>query len=196
MKLMPNKIFVYAVIGGLFMIGCNGCASGLGYEKYVSKDPKLNISMDYISGWLYSEHRGAQDSYAQVLFYEPDRKDKSRKAGIAVTVRDMSKVEFDPLSVEAAADDLLKKRLKLKDAKILSKSKIELLRTVAVDIKLTYKTLDKLYSTDAKLIPVKERIITFNRGGKFYTVRYENTAEEFERFEKAFSHCIKTLELL
>ena len=196
MKLMPNKIFVYAVIGGLFMIGCNGCASGLGYEKYVSKDPKLNISMDYISGWLYSEHRGTQDSYAQVLFYEPDRKDKDRKAGIAVTVRDMSKVEFDPLSVEAAADDLLKKRLKLKDAKILSKSKIEFLRTVAVDIKLTYKTLDKLYSTDAKFIPVKERIVIFNRGGTFYTVRYENTAEEFERFEKAFSHCIKTLELL
>ena len=193
MKLMLKKVFVYLLIGVIYMFSYYGCSSGLKYERYSSKDSKINITLDYVSGWLYSEHRGSQGSYAQVLFYEPTRKNKDFKAGMVVTVKDSSKIEVNPLSVEAVADDLLAKRLKLKDAKVLLKSKIRFFKTDAINVELSYKTLDKLYSVNAELIPVRERIVIFKRGDKFYFLRYENTDDEFDKFSKAFNHIIKTL---
>ena len=175
------------------MFSSYGCSGNLKYERYSSKDIEINISMDYISGWLYSEHRGSNDSYAQVIFYELAKKDKTSRVGMAVTVEKSSKVRFQPLTLEAMADDLLNKRLKFKDARILSKVNTSLFDTEALDIELSYKTLDKLYSADAKLIPVKERIIIFKRNDRFYTLRYENTEEEFNKFAQAFTHCIGTL---
>jgi hypothetical protein len=191
-----KMLFTYLIIGVISMLSGQGCSSGLKYEHYSSKDPAINITMDYISGWLYSEHRGSYDSYAQVTFYEPpDRKEKVYKAGIIITVKDSAKVEVKPPTVEAYAEDLLAKRMKFKDAKVLSRSKVKLLETDGLDIELSYKTLDKLYNVDAKLIPVKERVIILKKDDKFYILRYQNTEEDFDRFSKAFSHIIKTLKL-
>lgn len=186
-------IFLFLMIGVMVMVGYYGLAGGLKYEKYSSKDPELGITMDYISGWRHSEHRGSFDSYAHVLFYEPKREGKDYKAGMAVTAQKESKVEFRPLTIETAADDLLKKRMQFKEAKLLSRSKTKLLGEAAVDIRLAYRKLDKLYSVDAKLIPVKERVVIFKRGNKFYTLRYDNTEEEFKKLDSAFTHCIKSL---
>lgn len=176
------------------MIGRYGNFGGLKYESYSSKDPELNITMDYILGWDYKEHRGSYGSYAQVIFIEP-KKEQGLKTHIVVTVKKSSKVKFKPLTIEAMWEDLLAKRLKLKDTKVLSKSNRKLLNTKAIDIELAYKTLDKLYRVDAELIPVKERIIIFEKGEKFYTLRYMNREEEFKKFERAFYHCIKTLRI-
>lgn len=193
MRSIIGIIVLFLVIGVILMFSYYSWSGGLKYEKYSSKDPELGITMDYISGWRYNEHRGSFDSYAHVLFYESERKGKDFKAGIAVTAEKSSKVKFKPLTIEAMADDLLNKTMKFEDAKVLSRSKIRLLKEDAIEIRLAYRTLDKIYSVDAKLIPVKERIVIFKSGDKFYTLRYENTEEEFSRFDKAFTHCIKTL---
>lgn len=193
MKLSLKIILVVLLIGGIFMISRYGNFGSLKYEKYSSKDPELNLTMDYISEWRYSEHRGSYGSYAQVQFYEPTKKDYG--ASFVVTVKKSSKVTFEPLTVEAMADDLVTKRMKLKDTKVLSSSKMRLLGLQAIDIELAYQTLDKLRSIDAKFIPAKERIVLFKRDDKFYTLRYINTAEEFKKFERAFYHCIKTLRI-
>lgn len=167
--------------------------AGVKYEEYASKDAELNITMDYISGWRYSEHRGSYNSYAQVQFYGLAKKDLA--PSMVVTVEHSSKVKFEPLTVEGMADDLITKRMKLKDAKVLSMSKMTLLGSQAMDIALTYKTPDKLYATDARFIPFKERVVIFQKQDKFYTLRYMNPAKEFKKFDKAFYHCIKTLKL-
>ena len=176
------------------MIMRYGSFDNVKYEEYSSKDPELNITMDYILGWRYSEHRGSYNSYAQVQFY--GLKEKDFAPSMVVTVEHSSKVKFKPLTVEGMADDLITKRMKLKDAKVLSRSKMKLLGSQAMDIALTYKMLDKLYATDPKFIPFKERVVIFRKQDKFYTLRYMNPEEEFKKFDKAFYHCIKTLKLV
>ena len=176
------------------MISRRGSSDGIKYEKYTSKDTALSITMDYVSPWRYSEHRGSYNSYAQVQFY--GEKEKDFAPSMVVTVEHSSKVKFKPLTVEGLADDLMAKRGKLKDAEVLSVSKMKLLDSEAIDIALTYKNLNKLHAVDARFIPYKERIVIFQKQDKFYTLRYMNPEDEFEKFDKAFYHCIKTLKLI
>ena len=188
-----KKTCAYIIIGAISMFNLFGCSSNVKYEKYSSKDPEINIAMDYISGWLYSEHRGSYNSYAQVLFYEKGDEKKVFKAGISVNVKDESKVETKPATVETMADDLKSKRMKFKDSMLVSKGNSNISGEKAVVMEFSYKTLDKLYDVAAKLIPVKEKVVIFKKGSKFYTIRYENTAEDFKRFEKAFSRMLNSI---
>lgn len=188
-----KKIYSYIIIGAIAMFNLFGCSSNVKYEKYSSKDPEINISMDYISGWLYSEHRGSNNSYAQVLFYEKGDEKKVFKAGISVNVRDESRIEIKPAAIEAVADDLKLKRMKFKDSALVSRGNLKVSGENAIVMDFSYKTLDKLYDVTAKLIPVKEKVVIFKRGNKFYTVRYENTAEDFKRFEKAFTRVLNSM---
>ena len=193
MKPMLNKILVYLLIGVIYMFNGYGCSAGVEYEIYSSKDSEINITINYISGWSYREDRGSNNSYAQVVFYPPQSKDKGLGAVIAVTVKDISRIGFKPQDIKGMADDLLSKRMKFKDAQVLSSSKIKIQGIEALDIQLSYKTLDKIYALDAKLIPVKERVVILKRENKFYLLRYENRKDEFDKFNKDFSHIIKTL---
>ena len=81
----------------------------------------------------------------------------------------------------------------MKDAKVLIKSKTKLLGAEAVDITLSYLGLDKPYSTDAKLIAMKERMIICQKADAFYFLRYENTEARYPEFEKAFGHIAKSV---
>jgi hypothetical protein len=189
---MKNLAQIILAIGVISMVGSLGCSKAVKYERYSSKDTEINLVMDYVSGWLFSESRGAENSYAQVIFYEPLRKDKNIKAGMVVTVRDSSKIALDPLSVDSVADELLSRREKLKDMKLLARTKNTVLGSEAVTVVLSYKTLDKLNSIDDKLTPVKEKVVIFRNNNKFYTVRYQNTEKEFGVFNQAFSHILKT----
>jgi hypothetical protein len=175
------------------MFNSYGCSPNVKYSNYSSKDAELNISMDYISGWTYIESRGSYGSYAQVQFIGPEIKGKDFRASMIVTVKKESKVDFKPLIVEAMIDDIVTRRLKFKDAQVLSKSKIKLSGIDAVDIALTYKELDRLRSIDAKFVPRKERLVIFKKGDKFYILRYVHSEEDFAKFDKAFYHCVKTL---
>ena len=189
-----KSAFVLFLLSGIIcLINLYGCSDKLKYEKYSSKSINLNLSLDYIAGWLYSEQIGANDNFPQVVFYKPSKKDAISLAGIIVTVDKSTKIQLPAQTIEAVAVDLLSKRQRFKDAKILLKLKRKFLGLPAWDIKLSYKTLDKTYSAEAKLIAVIERIIIFKREDKFYTLRYENRAEEFDQFSGAFSRIINSL---
>ena len=86
---------------------------------------------------------------------------------MVITVKDSSKVGVTPLNVEAVVNDLLAKRMQFKDAKILSRSKMKLLDSEAEVIELTCLTLENLLSIKSKLIPVKEKIIVFQKDKNF-----------------------------
>lgn len=189
------RIFVVTVIvtGGIFMANHYGSSRDPGYKEYSSQDLELNIKMDYLSDWLFSEHRGSYGRYAQVQFYGTVKDDFA--PSFVVTVERSSKVAFKPLTINAMANDVIKKRMNFKDARIVSRSEIELLAVPAIDITLTYQQPDKLRSIKAKLIPFKERIVMFQKGDRFYTVRYVNPEQEFEVFEQDFLHCLGTLSL-
>ena len=181
------------VIAGVFlMMNVCGCSDGFKYSRYSSKDPELNLTIDYISGWHCIEHRGEKNENANVLFFE-DKAGDIFKAKVSLNAGDISKSRISPPTIEAIADNISASMLKFEGSKALSRSKIRLLGTKAVDLQFSYKALDRIYSVNPKLIPVKARMIIFERGDKFYTVRYENREKDFENLSKAFNHMIRTL---
>jgi len=194
MKLSYKITLVVLLIGVvIFMSLQYGRSDKIKYKKYSSKDSELNIAMDYISDWVPSEHRGYNNNYAQVMFIQPKYGKGIFKAYIVVNVKRESKIKLKAITTETMMQDIISKRLKFKDAKIISESKIKILDTEALDTTLAYSSLDKLYSLDAKAIPFKERIVIIKIGDKLYTLRYMNRAEEFDKFDKAFQHCIKSI---
>lgn len=175
------------------MVSMVGCSQSFKLERYSSKDSDLDIILDYISGWKITEQKGSFGSFSQVVFSEPIRKDKTLLAIIVLTVRKESKVDFSPKTIEGAYTDLINKRKNFKDTKALSESKMKLLGIEAIESELSYKAIDLPESLNAKLVPVRERIIIFKKSDKFYFLRYENFAKDFDRFNKTFSNIIKTL---
>jgi len=181
------------------MVNSYGCAKAPdNFQKYSSNDPELNISLDYISGWLHAEQKGANGSFNQVVFYKPkvDKKDTSKVAMMVVTVEPISKMTLEEKTLQSVTDYLIAKRMKFQSAKVISRSDINIKNfkmSAAVELLLSYRTLDKLYVANSKLIMFKERIVIFQYQDKFYTLRYENKEEEFDKFNKAFSRLIDSL---
>ncbi|OGX23775.1 MAG: hypothetical protein A3J51_00695 [Omnitrophica WOR_2 bacterium RIFCSPHIGHO2_02_FULL_45_21] len=192
MKSIIKKINLLLLLGVIAMTNNHGYAGDFNYTRYESRDPELNISIDYLEGWICKEQRGPENKFVNILFFE-NRKDKDYKAFISVTVENLSAIAIKPLTIEALADDLITKRAKFKDAKLLSKAKKEILGLEVQDITMSYQALDKLHSLDAKVILVKEGMIIFIRDNKFYTIQYQNRESEFDRFSQAFSHIIETM---
>lgn len=175
------------------MVSMVGCSQSFKFERYSSKDPDLDITLDYISGWKITEQKGSFGSFSQVVFSEPTREDKTLLAIIVLTVKKESKVNFSPKTIEGAYADLINKRKSFKDAKVLSESKIKLVRIEAIESELSYRAIDLPESLKAKLVPIRERVIIFKKNDKFYSLRYENFANDFGRFNEAFSNIVRTL---
>jgi hypothetical protein len=193
MKFKLNS-YLCLISGVILMANLFGC-SAVKFEKYSSKDPMINISLDYISGWKFNETRGSFNSYAQVMFYPFAQGKKSPKIIMEVTVRDSSKMESAASTVEAAVQDLLAKRMKFKDAKVLLKSNKKVLDTQAVAIELSYLTLENLLKIDSRMITVKEEIVIFKKDNKFYFLRLTAPQEEFDKYKSAFARMVRTIKI-
>ncbi len=176
------------------MLNSFACAGNPEFKKYVSKDAELGVSMDYVADWTASEERGANGSYAQVVFLEPVKAGKPIRALMTVTVKGEAVTGLKPASLEAMEGDLLKKRLKLKDARTLSRFQWPLLGETAAGLEFSYGLPDNPERLDAKFVGVQERVVFFKRGGRFYILRYVNTSEAFKEFDKAFTRCVHTLQ--
>jgi hypothetical protein len=192
MKYRADKICLFLLIGVICMLNSYGCTGGDKYKLYSSKDQELNITIDYISNWVYQEDKDIGSGYASVLFFDSGE-DKNFKARISVTARIAAKIESKPKTLEEMVADLTTRRLKFKDAKLLSMNKIKLLGLEAKEILLSYKVMDKLYSVGAKLILAKEKVVVFKKGDKFWVLSYVDTEQGFDKFSKAFDHMVKTL---
>lgn len=189
--LLSMLVVIVLMTGGVFMTMCYGDSNNIVYEQYSSEDAELNISMDYVAGWKYRESRGPYGSSAQVQFIG---KVKGKFApSFVVMIELSSKVKFNPLTIQAMADDIIAKKMFFPEAKILSQDEIKVFGFPAIEILLMYSTPEELKSINAKFIPYQERIIVFQKDGKFYTLKYMNPQAEFEVFEEAFLHCIRTL---
>lgn len=153
------------------------------------------LSMDYISGWAHDVQYGSHGSFVQVVFIEPKAKDKTYVGLMVVTAKDKSSVKLNPPTIEGIKDDLVKKRFYFKEPKLLSTSKTKYLGQEAVEVELSYVALDNFNRRNAQFIPIKERVIIFGRNDKFYIIRYENLADDFNKYNNAFTHIVKSIKL-
>jgi len=196
MNVSFKKLIILFMIGEFLMVDINGCSPSFKYDRYAGKNPALNFTIEYLSGWLHDEQTGAHNSFSQVVFVEPEGKDKIFKPMIVATVRDSSKIEIEPKTVANFAKDLLSKRMKFKECSVIYEKNTTICGEGAVDIELSYQTIDKLDSVDAKLVPFKERVIIFEKSGKFYILRYQGRAKDFDKYSGAFTHIVKSLEFI
>jgi hypothetical protein len=185
-----RNVYIYLIIGVL-MSSVYGC-SGEKFGKYSSKDPELKITLEYIPGWKYSEDRGSHNSYVQAIFY-PVRKGNNSGPVMSVLMQTISSLKFKPATVEAAAKDVIAKRMKFKDAVVQPVSKMQILGTEAEVIELSYMAVESLVKINSKVSPFKEKILIFQKGDKIYYLGYRSPAEEFVKFESAFTHMVNTL---
>ena len=165
------------------MTNHEGVSDNESYGQYSSEDTELNLTMDYPGGWRYSEHRGAYGIYAQVQF--SGELENNIAPSFIVKVERASKVEFQPLTTEGLADDLVKKRMLFEDSNVESRVETKLLGLPAIDLIMTYKQPVRLHSTEFKLIIFKERVIIVQKDDRFYTLRYVNPQQAYEDFEPA-----------
>jgi hypothetical protein len=193
---MKIKIFLLLVTitGVLAMAGFDQQKNEVVFSEYSSKDPLIGISMQYPSGWRVIEDRGANSNYAQAQFIEMTQNELA--ATFVVTAKEKVKTFGSPLTLKEIADDLMTKRMLLLEANVIKRSDTLLNANPAILIELTYKTPDKLYSTEAKLVSIQERILLIERGKNYYTVRYTNISEDFNRFLPAFELCVNSLKFL
>jgi hypothetical protein len=77
--------------------------------------------------------------------------------------------------------------------RILSKTRDNICGEEAVDITFSYRALADFENIKAKLVPMTERVVMFRRGEKFYTLRYADLSESFDKYSKAFNHIIKSV---
>ena len=191
---MYSRIRIIA-LGAILMIFFSGCSGGMKYEKYSAVDPKLNLSMEYIKGWTCTVQYGSLDSFVQAVFCEPG-KDGIFAGIMAVTVKDSSKAGFSPKTIDGMLEDLIRRHMKYNSAKVVSKTRRNILGEDAFDVKFSYRSLNSFESAKAKIVPMKERVIIFKKDDKFYSIRYETLAENFNKYEKAFDHIVKSIKFL
>ncbi len=173
------------------MMNTYGCAENFKYEQYSGKNPELDFTLDYISGWTASEQSGSKSNFSQVVFYPP--RGQAPNTVMSVTVENAEEVGIKPASIDARAQDILNRRLKFEESRVIKNDKVTFKSLPASEILLSYKSPGTLWSLEQKLINVTEKIIVFKRNEKFYTLRYESKSEDFDKSSKAFEHLADSL---
>lgn len=191
MKGAIKNFVLWTIIGAVCMVNNYGCSGSFKYAHYSSKIPGLHVSLDYISGWTVRETRGEKGSYSHVIFIENSAGDQM-KAFMSVTATPADDAQSS--DIQAAAENLVKKRSLFKAFRVLSRSPGSLAGLETQELLLTYQSLNKLYRTDASFIPVKERIILCKKGNRMYSFNYQNSERAFDAFNPAFSHMLTTVE--
>ncbi|MFH1622266.1 MAG: hypothetical protein ABIA97_04000 [Candidatus Omnitrophota bacterium] len=196
MKYLIILIIVIIVIGVAIMsIFYN--ANKVEFVKHSPKDPLMDLTFEYPQGWGIFERRGAYGVFIQAQILEDLKaagKDKATACSIDITIYPKSKAEFSPLSAQGLAEDIKKKRLSLKGSKLVSSSDIMVAGLRATDDKLAYSIFKVPLQANAKPIHIIERIICFQKGDNFYTVRMEEGTETFKDYDKIFNRVLEAIQ--
>jgi len=167
------------------------------YMGYSPKDALIDLTFEQPQGWAVFERRGAYGVFIQAQILEDLKaKDKAEKmaCNIVITIYPKSKAQFAPLNTQGLAEDIRKKRLSLKGSKLLSSSEIMVAGIKATDDELAYEIYKVPLQANAKPIPIIERIVCFQKGDNFYTIRIEEETKTFQAYNKIFNRILKSIQ--
>lgn len=166
------------------------------YASYIPKDQLIDLTFENPAGWVVFERRGEYGSFIQAQILEDLKdsgKDKDTACSIVINIYPKAKAQFVPLSAQGLADDIKKKRLTLKGSELLSSSNTSVAGIEATDDKLSYAIFKIPLQADSKPIPIIERIVCFQKGDNFYTIRIEEGKETFEAYNKIFNRILQSI---
>lgn len=188
------SIIIVVIMGAMIMCMSCGCSNNQQYARYESKSPAFDIVFDYIAGWDRAEQKGSRGSFIQAALYEPAADKKKIRANMVVTIEPAAKVQIEPGTIEAYAQDLISRRMHFKDAKVISKKAAKCAGQPAIELVFGYRVLDNPESLDSVYVPVQERIVFFKKNDAFYMLRYVHDINRFNTFAKAFGHMLASIQ--
>ncbi len=174
------------IVAGVMIMA--GCAGKIEYTKYTAKDPELRLSVDVVQGWDAREYRGSHDSFAEVVFLEPARKDKPRRALLAIQAQPAA-----GRSARQFLDALIAKSRAMPGWKLGATGKRTVAGAPAVTAELSYLGPTTPNTISLNLKPMRENVAVLVQGNTLYLVRYENMAVAFDRFAPAFQRALDSL---
>ena len=195
-----KRIFVIGAIAialtaALIIIGYSKYYRGIKMTRHIPKDTLIDFTFDYPAGWEVFERRGSYGSFIQAQIVEPGITDKEDKpCSIIFTIFPKPKVDFTPISAQGLADDIKQKRLLLKGSSLLSTSTSKFKELKAISQIFSYSIFKVPLQAGAQPVPIKEKVVCFEKGGNLYSLRLENKAEGFERYEKIFDKAVNSIE--
>ncbi|MDD5019782.1 MAG: hypothetical protein PHS61_05110 [Candidatus Omnitrophica bacterium] len=190
---MMRKILIWClVLAGGFM---TGCSPKMRYEIYRAKDPELNIVVEYPAGWIVQEHKDPKAGYVNVLFIENNPR-KSFRPVIGIMAKKASSLKDPAWTPQAFSRAIVRTRLKLSPAKVLSERAVMIAGVPANQTVVSFHAQEKLYTPDARSIAVKEKMAVFKRDDVFYVLRFEAGPEDYPLYEKAYRRAAKTLQMI
>ncbi|MFH1622731.1 MAG: hypothetical protein ABIA97_06415 [Candidatus Omnitrophota bacterium] len=196
MKYLVILIIVIIVIGVAIMaIFYN--SNKASYVKYSPKDQLIDLTFEHPQGWVVFERRGEYGSFMQAQILEDLKaagKEKPTACSIVITIYPKSKAGFSPPSAQGLAEDIKKKRLSLKGSKLVSSADTMVAGIKATDDKLAYAIFKVPLQANTKPIYIIERIICFQKGENFYTVRIEEGTETFKDYNKIFDRILESIQ--
>ena len=191
-----GKGVLFIAIGVMLMLNFIGCGkSEFEFAKYSSRTPSINIEMDYLKGWTWLDHIYKEENYSTVIFVQLENQQRVFNGNMEADVFEGANLKVNPRTPEALADDIIAKRLRYPESKLVSRSQISLLGTSAIDIEMSFKMPEKLHAPNAKLIPLKARIVVFQKSDRFYVLKLMVREGDFAKYNRAFSHIIKSLRI-
>lgn len=197
MKRQIILTLVIILMGVIVMTGYDNLEE-LEYVQYFPEDELIDLTFEYPKGWAVFERRGAYGSFiqAQILeTLEDEQKDKEKACSIIITIYPKTKAKFAPLTAQGLADDIKNKRLSLKGSQLLSSSSTRIVGLEAIDFKLSYETFKVPLQAHDKPVSIIERVVCFQNGDNFYTMRLEARQESFDDYNTIFNRALKTIQL-
>jgi hypothetical protein len=188
------SIIIVIIMGAVIMCMSCGCSNNQQYARYESNSPAFDIIFEYVAGWDRAEQKGSHGSFIQAALYEPAAGQKTIRANMVVTIEPAAKLQIEPGTIEAYAQDLISRRMHFKNAKAVSKKTAGCAGQPAIELVLEYRVLDNPESLNAVYVPVKERIVIFKKNDAFYILRYAHDTNKFNTFAKAFEHMLASIQ--
>lgn len=189
---MKRKSIIFvliAIIAIVFMIA-QGVFMKYNYTRYNGKD----FSFEYPYGWQMRESRGRTEKYFQVHVFGPPEKVSGFRPSITVTVYPKQSDGGEFVSSSVFAEHHLTKAKKLKNYKLESDKIVNPpFKLLSRDVSMSYFLMLPLYSTHAKEVFMRNRVLFFERGSKIYVLGYKNAASCYSSEHSAFTRAIKTL---
>ena len=175
---------ILLIILNVFILSC--VWAGDDYAKHFTTKFSNNFVVDYPKTWKVSEIKDNVAGLSNVIFTQINH------TGILQGYISISESKSGSSSLEAFAKDILARRVKLKDMKVISNKAVTCAGIKGKDIILSYIGRDRLEGP-ANVVTIIQRLIVLEKGDSFFTFKYESPKNSYDSKSGDFDHMLQSV---
>jgi len=163
--------------------------------RYVRYDTGfLPASFDYPAGWKLTEDKGIVQKYKQAMMVGPRNEDKTFSAAFTVIVSPTK----EKGGLFSSVDELKTHNLVhlFDDPRVVELSSRQVGGAPAQDVTAVFERPPfRIQGLPHKTIPVKERMLLFQKDSRLFEIRYSADQQEYPKHLKDFEHLVASIRL-